>query len=84
LVDTTPEVPMDSTARLDHVFESMKEGIVPASRTVPDLSAALDLVRRLGGSIASEMRTAPGVGSWAFVAGADGRELLLWEDATAA
>ena len=75
---------MESTARLDRVFESMIEGAVPTSRMVPDLEAALDLVRRLGGAIASEMRTAPGIGSWAFVAGEDGREVLLWQDATIA
>ena len=54
-------------------------GEVPATRTVPDLEAALDLVRRLGGSIASETRTAPGIGSWAFVSDHDGTELLLWQ-----
>ena len=75
---------MDSTEQLDRAFTSMKEGAVPASRMVPDLEAALDLVRRLGGAIASEMRTAPGIGSWAFVAGADGREVLLWQDANVA
>ena len=72
---------MASAALLDSVFESMPPGAVPASRTVPDLQAALGLVRRLGGSVASEVRTAPGVGSWAFVAGSDGTELLLWENA---
>jgi predicted enzyme related to lactoylglutathione lyase len=75
---------MGSTARLDHVFESMNEGAVPEARIVPDLDAALDVVRRLGGAIASEMRTAPGIGSWAFVAREDGREVLLWQDATIA
>jgi predicted enzyme related to lactoylglutathione lyase len=72
---------MASAARLDSVFESMAQGAVPASRTVPDLEAALGLVRRLGGSVASEIRTAPGIGSWAFVAASDGTELLLWENA---
>jgi predicted enzyme related to lactoylglutathione lyase len=72
---------MASAARLESVFESMPPGAVPASRTVPDLEAALGLVRQLGGSVASEIRTAPGIGSWAFVAGSDGSELLLWETA---
>jgi predicted enzyme related to lactoylglutathione lyase len=57
---------------------------VPATRTVPDLEAALDLVRRLGGSIVSETRTAPGIGSWAFVADRDGSELVLWQSTIAA
>ena len=68
--------------RLDRVFEP--EGDVPATRTVPDLEAALGLVRRLGGSIASETRTAPGIGSWAFVSDNDGSELLLWQNAISA
>lgn len=71
---------MASAARLDSVFESMAPGAVPASRTVPDLEAALGLVRQLGGSVVSEIRTAPGIGSWAFVAGSDGSELLLWQN----
>ena len=54
-------------------------GEVPATRTVPDLEAALGLVLRLGGSIVSETRTAPGIGSWAFVADTDGSELVLWQ-----
>ena len=70
-----------ATARLDRVFESMAPGDVPTSRMVSDLEAALGLVRRLGGSVVSEIRTAPGIGSWAFVAGSDGSELLLWENA---
>jgi predicted enzyme related to lactoylglutathione lyase len=72
---------MARAARLDSFFESMAQGAVPASRTVPDLEAALGLVRQLAGSIASEVRTAPGIGSWAFVAVSDGTELLLWENA---
>lgn len=54
-------------------------GDVPTTRTVPDLEAALGLVRRLGGSIVSETRTVPGIGSWAFVSDNDGSELLLWQ-----
>ena len=71
---------MMSAAGLDRAFESMARGAVPASRIVPDLEAALGLVRKLGGSVVSEIRTAPGIGSWAFVAGSDGSELLLWEN----
>jgi len=66
--------------RLDRVFRAT--GDVPSTRTVRDLDAALDLVRRLGGSIVSETRRAPGIGSWAFVAEKDGSELLLWQSAT--
>ena len=63
--------------RLERVFGPTGE--VPATRTVSDLEAALGLVRRLGGSIVSETRTAPGIGSWAFVSDNDGSELLLWQ-----
>ena len=63
--------------RLESVFEVA--GDVPATRTVPDLESALGLVRQLGGSIVSETRTAPGIGSWAFVSDNDGSELLLWQ-----
>ena len=56
---------------------------VPTTRWVTSLEAALRDLRRLGGRNTSEMRTAPGIGSWAFVAGADGVEHVLWEDASA-
>jgi len=56
---------------------------VPTTRSVKSLEAALRDIRRLGGLITSETRTAPGIGSWAFVADADGVELVLWEDASA-
>ena len=56
---------------------------VPTMRWVTSLESALRDLRRLGGRITSEMRTAPGIGSWAFVAGADGVEHVLWEDASA-
>ena len=56
---------------------------IPTSRPVPSLDAALALIGRAGGSIASETRTAPGIGSWAFVVDREGRELVLWETATA-
>jgi predicted enzyme related to lactoylglutathione lyase len=75
---------MTRAARLDRALGSMVPGAIPGSRTVPDLQAAIGLVRRLGGSVMSEVRTAPGIGSWAFVAGADGNELLLWQNAAGA
>jgi predicted enzyme related to lactoylglutathione lyase len=56
---------------------------VPTTRSVPSLEAALRDVRRLGGTVTSETRTAPGIGSWAFVADAEGVELVLWQDAPA-
>lgn len=56
---------------------------VPTTRSVTSLEAALRDVRRLGGTVTSETRTAPGIGSWAFVADAGGVELVLWEDAPA-
>lgn len=68
---------MGNQRRLERVFSAT--GDVPTTRTVPDLEAALGIVRRLGGSIVSETRTAPGIGSWAFVSDSDGRELLLWQ-----
>ena len=72
---------MSSTPPLDRVLGEMTPGLISGSRTVPDLDAALELVRRLGGSVMSETRTAPGIASWAFVAAPDGSELLLWQDA---
>ena len=68
--------------RLDGAFGA--NGDVPTTRTVSDLDAALNLARRLGGSIASEIRTVPGIGSWAFVSDGDGRELVLWQSTAAA
>ena len=68
---------MTRQRRLERVFGATGE--VPETRTVPDLESALRLVRRLGGSIVSETRTAPGIGSWAFVADNDGSELVLWQ-----
>ena len=56
---------------------------VPTTRPVPSLEAALRDVRRLGGTVTSETRTLPGIGSWAFIAGADGVEMVLWEGALA-
>ncbi len=57
---------------------------VPTSRSVPSLDAALRLVARFGGSITSEIRTAPGIGSWALVTDGEGNELVLWENAAPA
>jgi predicted enzyme related to lactoylglutathione lyase len=54
---------------------------VPTARTVPSLDDALHQVALFGGAIASETRTAPGIGSWALVTDRDGNELVLWEDA---
>ena len=68
---------MASQRQLDRAFGAACD--VPATRTVPDLEAALRLVRRLGGSIVSETRTTPGIGSWAFVSDSHGSELLLWQ-----
>ena len=63
--------------RLERLFGESAE--VPTARTVRDLEAALSLVRRLGGSIVSEIRTVPGIGSWAFVSDSEGGELVLWQ-----
>lgn len=68
---------MANRRRLERVFSATSD--VPTTRTVADLEAALGLVRRLGGSIVSETRTVPGIGSWAFVSDNDGSELLLWQ-----
>ena len=56
---------------------------VPTTRSVPSLEAALRDIRRLGGTVTSETRTVPGIGSWAFIADADGVEVLVWESALA-
>lgn len=74
---------MARAARLSDVFAGSAAGPVPGARAVPDLGAALGMVRRLGGSIASEIRTAPGIGSWAFITDRDGSELVLWQSAAA-
>jgi predicted enzyme related to lactoylglutathione lyase len=57
---------------------------VPAAQTVRSLAAALQRIRRVGGSVTSETRTAPGIGSWALVIDSAGNELVLWENAAAA
>ena len=56
---------------------------IPTSRPVQSLDAALALIGSAGGSITSETRTAPGIGSWAFVVDGEGREIVLWETAAA-
>ena len=75
---------MASAARLGDVFAGMAHEAVPGARTVPDLEAALRMVQRLGGLVVSETRTAPGIGSWAFVCDRDGSELLLWQNSASA
>ena len=79
---TDPEVDaMTRAERLSDVFATPAPGAVPGARAVTDLPAALDVVRRLGGAIVSEIRTAPGIASWAFIADRDGSELVLWQSA---
>ena len=56
---------------------------VPNTRPVTSLESAVRDIRQCGGRITSETRTVPGIGSWAFVADADGVEHVLWEDASA-
>lgn len=56
---------------------------VPTTCPVPSLEAALRAVLRHGGTVTSETRTAPGIGSWAFVVDDQGGEAVLWEDAVA-
>ena len=55
--------------------------VVPTTRTVSSLARALVEVRRTGGSVTSETRTVPGIGSWAFVTDREGTEVVLWEAA---
>jgi predicted enzyme related to lactoylglutathione lyase len=54
---------------------------VPTAHTVASLDDALRQFALFGGSITSERRTAPGIGSWALVTDRDGNELVLWEAA---
>jgi predicted enzyme related to lactoylglutathione lyase len=56
---------------------------VPTTRSVPSLEAALRDIPRLGGTVTSETRTVPGIGSWAFIADAGGVETILCEYALA-
>jgi predicted enzyme related to lactoylglutathione lyase len=48
---------------------------------VSSLDDALRSIALVGGSITSETRTAPGIGSWALVTDPQGNDLVLWEDA---
>ena len=59
----------------------LHELAVPTAQTVPSLGDAVRLIARFGGAIASETRTAPGIGSWVLVTDRDGNELVLWENA---
>ena len=56
---------------------------VPTARSVPSLEAAMREIRQRGGTVTSDTRTAPGIGSWAFVADAAGVEVVLWQNAPA-
>ena len=60
------------------------EFAIPTTRTVPSLDDALRHIARFGGAVASETRTAPGIGSWALVTDAQGNDLVLWENAAQA
>jgi predicted enzyme related to lactoylglutathione lyase len=75
---------MARATALDSVFNSNLARAIPTAKTVPSLHGALSMIGRLGGSIASEIRTAPGIGSWALVVDAAGNELVLWENAAPA
>ena len=54
---------------------------VPTTRSVSSLDGALRDIRRLGGTVTSETRMVPGIGSRAFIIDADGVEIVLWENA---
>jgi predicted enzyme related to lactoylglutathione lyase len=66
--------------RLQTLAEAL-ELAVPTAHTVPSLDDALRAIAGFGGAIASETRTAPGIGSWALVTDRHGNELVLWENA---
>lgn len=66
-----------------HPVIDVTEFAVPSARTVSSLDDALRSIALFGGSITSETRTAPGIGSWALVTDGQGNELVLWEDAAA-
>jgi predicted enzyme related to lactoylglutathione lyase len=74
---------MDITTLPAATHSATRGPAVPMSLTVQSLAISLSLVRRLGGSVTSETRTAPGIGSWVLVADRDGNELVLWENAAA-
>jgi len=64
-----------------HTVIDVTELAVPTARTVSSLNDALRSIALFGGSITSETRTAPGIGSWALVTDPQGNDLVLWEDA---
>jgi predicted enzyme related to lactoylglutathione lyase len=73
---------MDRTTTLDTPAQASSRAAVPGARTVRRLDVALLRVRRIGGSVTSETRTVPGIGSWALVTDRHGNDLVLWEDAS--
>ena len=74
---------MDRTKLLDIHTHAVVRAAIPGARTVRSLDGALRLLRRGGGSVTSETRTVPGIGSWALVTDRHGNDLVLWEDAPA-
>ena len=72
---------MDRTTILVSHTHATLRAAVPGAHTVRSLDGALRLVDRRGGSVTSETRTVPGIGSWALVTDRDGNDLVLWEDA---
>ena len=72
---------MDRTTILVSHAHTTARAAVPGARTVRSLDGALRLVGSRGGSVASETRTVPGIGSWALVTDRHGNDLVLWEDA---
>jgi predicted enzyme related to lactoylglutathione lyase len=72
---------MDRTAIFISHAHTTVRATVPGARTVRSLDGALRLIGRLGGSVTSETRTVPGIGSWALVTDRHGNDLVLWEDA---
>lgn len=67
---------------IQSVIGASRMPIVPTTRTVPSLERALAAMRRAGGSVTSETRTVPGIGSWAFATDRAGAEVMLWEAVT--
>jgi predicted enzyme related to lactoylglutathione lyase len=66
---------------IQSVMGAPRMPVVPTTRTVSSLERALAAVRRAGGSVTSETRTVPGIGTWAFATDHDGAEVVLWEAA---
>jgi predicted enzyme related to lactoylglutathione lyase len=71
---------MDRTTTLDSLTHVTLRTAVPGARTVRSLDGALRLFGRHGGTVTSETRTVPGIGSWALVTDRHGNDLVLWED----